>query len=160
MRWGTGHDRDRDALDRCFRFGPSGDEVVSECSAAFVRSNASTGSDSATTAFDQTTSTTEAPSYTRVPTDFKLDVVTLRKQCFGSAGCNVSYRVQIKYLGAKLPDATKTFDVVYNVTGAESPVTNHFTVTGSIISSPSEESTSTTSDGAVLVATPTSVLPG
>ncbi len=106
-----------------------------------------------------TTTTTDAPAYTPGPSDFKLDVVTLSKQCFGSAGCNVTYRIQVTYTGPETPDPTRTFDVIYNVTGAESTITNHFTVTGTSVSTQASEFTSTNSDGAVLVATATSVLP-
>lgn len=53
-----------------------------------------------------------------------------RKKCFGSAGCNINYHIDMEYKGAKLDDS-KTYRVTYEVTGVEDgPAVNTFEVTG------------------------------
>src|SRR5262245_38709860 len=47
----------------------------------------------------------EAPEpryYTPTEIDFKLTVKITRKKCFGSAGCNVTYHVNLAYAGDAL----------------------------------------------------------
>ncbi|GAA2759990.1 hypothetical protein [Actinopolymorpha rutila] len=53
------------------------------------------------------------PGYSPVAEDFKLTLRTLKKACFGSAGCNISYRVDMGYLGTETPDASVTYEVTY-----------------------------------------------
>ena len=60
--------------------------------------------------------------------DFKLTVKTLSKNCFGSAGCNVTYRVVPTYIGTG--DA-KNLEVTYEVLGGDSGATvATFTIDG------------------------------
>jgi hypothetical protein len=54
----------------------------------------------------------KAGPYKPVPTDFNNNVITLAQDCFGSAGCNVSYRVEVSYVGAQPPDPSKTFKMI------------------------------------------------
>ena len=82
-----------------------------------------------------------------------------RKQCFGDAGCDLTYRISVNYVGAQTPDPTKTFTVTYNVTGGDSVATNHFSITGTQVSVPSEEIIQTPPNP-TLTATPTNVLEG
>lgn len=90
--------------------------------------------------------------------DFKLTVKTLGKQCFGSAGCNVSYRILVAYSGDEL-DPSVSYDVVYEVRGGEDgPVTNTLTVTGDTSSVQEEESVSTKNRSAKLTVVVTDVL--
>jgi hypothetical protein len=91
--------------------------------------------------------TPEAPSestYTApAATDFKLTLKVLSKQCFGSAGCNLTYRILVSYAGPTLNPAT-TYDVLYTVKGGEDgPITNTLKVTGDQSSVDEEESAST-----------------
>jgi hypothetical protein len=101
--------------------------------------------------------TTTASTYdTPEPSDFELTVKTLSKQCFGSAGCSLTYRIQAGWDGTYDPD--KTYEVVYEVQGDESgPQTNNFTVTGDKYQVEQEESASTRSAGVKLTARVTSV---
>jgi hypothetical protein len=84
-------------------------------------------------------------------------VKTLSKQCFGSAGCNVTYRIEVGYDGPPL-DPSNTAEVVYEVRGGEDgPQINTFTVEGDQSSVDREESISTSSAGRKLTAVVTSV---
>jgi len=106
--------------------------------------------------------TTEAPPPPPVepkPADFTIPLKILSKQCFGSAGCNVTFRIAPAYSGPALP-VDKTYRVIYTVSGDESgPQTNSFTLTGEQAEYQSEESASTRSAGVALVAKVTEVLP-
>ena len=75
--------------------------------------------------------TAAAPSYpTPKPSDFKLKVKMLDKQCFGSAGCNVQFRVSdLTYSGSGLdPDAT--YELSYKFKGLEDPMIGTFELEG------------------------------
>lgn len=41
------------------------------------------------------------------------------KQCFGSAGCNVRYRVSLTVKGTQMPAETDSYEVTYEVRGGE-----------------------------------------
>jgi hypothetical protein len=106
-----------------------------------------------------------APStYSRIPaplpspSDFTIGVKVLEKKCFGSAGCNVSYRIEPQYTGVRSLDGN-TFIVIYEVTGGEDgPQINNFEVGGDgTVSYQKEESLSTSSSGATLTAKATSI---
>ncbi len=92
------------------------------------------------------------------PADFVISIKILRKQCFGSAGCNVTYQIDPQYTGAT-PLKGRTLMVVYEVAGGEdSPQINNFTVRGDGSASfPKEERTGTSSSGATLKAKVTSI---
>jgi len=99
------------------------------------------------------------PVITPAPADFELTVKELSKQCFGSAGCSLTFRVHIAYGGLPLPD-DKEYTVIYTVTGDESgPQKNTFTLRGDQVEYPSEEFASTRSSAVKLVAKVTEVLP-
>ena len=100
--------------------------------------------------------TTSGP-YTPIPTDFALSVITLEQSCFGSAGCNVNYRIEVAYVGAQTPAKNKSFQVVYEVTGTEDAQIGSFELKGLRYSTPSEDFVSTPSNP-VLAATVTSVI--
>lgn len=101
----------------------------------------------------------EQPKVTApVAKDFKLSVKILRKKCFGSAGCNVDYRIDVTFAGDPLALAEgRTYEVTYEVKGAEDLITNTFEITGESASVEAEESTSTTSSAKKLTAVATSV---
>jgi hypothetical protein len=98
------------------------------------------------------------PTTEPAPADFVLSVTTLERTCFGSAGCNVTYRLVPGYVGPGLTDG-QSFTVVYEVAGGEDgPQINSFTMRGTNIEYDSEESLQTTSPKAVLTAKVTEVL--
>ncbi|MEU4383442.1 hypothetical protein [Micromonospora echinofusca] len=99
-----------------------------------------------------------APTYgTPTKNDFKLKVKVLRKQCFGSAGCNITYRIDVTYIGDVSLDPSKTYEVTYQVKGAEDPVINTFEVSGDSASVQQEEMASTKRSGDKLTAVVTDV---
>lgn len=99
----------------------------------------------------------ETSPYVPVPSDFDLTVKIRSKQCFGSAGCNITFRILVAYSGPPL-DPSITYDVTYRVTGDESgPQINTLQVTGDQSSVDAEEIASTSSSSVKLVATPISV---
>lgn len=63
------------------------------------------------------------------PEDFEIDLTVLSEQCFGSAGCNVTFRITPTYVGSGAIDEVQA-TVIYEVTGAESPITNSFELLG------------------------------
>lgn len=92
------------------------------------------------------------------PDDFELEVKVLKKQCFGTAGCNITYRIDPTYTGTGYADDVK-WRVIYEVTGVEDgPQINSFTLLGEQIEYTSEESASTSSSSAKLRAKVTEVL--
>lgn len=91
--------------------------------------------------------------YTPVAGDFSLAIRVLSKQCFGTAGCQITYTVVPTYRGPRALDTDHTYRVVYIVTGDESgPITNNFSITGTSAEMPTEENASTASSAVVLVA--------
>lgn len=92
------------------------------------------------------------------PADFKIRVKILEKQCFGSAGCLVTYQIDPTYEGtAETPD-DRTISVIYEVRGGEDgPQINTFTITGDTAEFDAEESISTTSSSQKLTAKATEV---
>jgi hypothetical protein len=48
----------------------------------------------------EVTTTAATIDDTPEPSDFELTVKTLSKQCFGSAGCNITYRIQSGWDGS------------------------------------------------------------
>lgn len=103
----------------------------------------------------------EGPTYA-VPNaaDFKVTVKILEKQCFGSAGCNITYRISPNYLGAPL-DPSVTWLVTYEVSGVEDgPQVNTFEVTGDEARFDAEETASTATSKAKLTVKVTEILRG
>ena len=107
----------------------------------------------------ETTTEPPAPVFgTPTKADFKLAVKTLTKKCFGSAGCNVTYRILVSYSGPALDPAT-TYEVLYQVKGGEDgPVDNKLTVTGDQSSVDEEEMIQTKSSKTKLTVVVTDVL--
>lgn len=81
----------------------------------------------------------EEPPPLPSPEDFAIELRILSKQCFGSAGCNVSYSIEPVYLGSEpLDDVSAT--VTYEVLGGDSgPQINSFTLDGDTITYREEE---------------------
>ncbi|MGC4749678.1 hypothetical protein ACLQ28_29080 [Micromonospora sp. DT201] len=121
------------------------------------RPSASTPTSAAAPTTAPATTAPAAPAYdTPTKGDFKLAVKTLRKQCFGSAGCNITYRIDVTYNGDGL-DPSGTYEVTYEVRGAEDPIINTFEVTGDSASVQQEETASTKRSGDKLTAVVTDV---
>lgn len=90
------------------------------------------------------------------PSDFKLSIRILEKKCFGSAGCNITYRINPAYTGPSLAD-DQELTVTYKVTGGDDPQINSFEMVGTEASFDSKEFISTPSSGSKLKATVTDV---
>jgi len=87
--------------------------------------------------------------------DFTLTIKVLEKQCFGSAGCNVTFRIDPKYNGTA--DSSNT-EVTYEVLGAEDEIINTFTIdSAGTASFDSNEFASTSSSSKTLTAKVTDV---
>jgi hypothetical protein len=71
-----------------------------------------------------------APTYrTPKPSDFRLTVKNTSKHCFGSAGCNIRYRVKVALKNGVSFDPDMTYDVTFDVLGGEDgPVTGTFSL--------------------------------
>jgi hypothetical protein len=74
-----------------------------------------------------TTSTTAAPRVMPRASDFTLNLVELSRHCFGSAGCNVTYRIVPTYTGTGNTD-TMSFTMLYEVLGGEASQTGSIKV--------------------------------
>jgi hypothetical protein len=87
--------------------------------------------------------TPSAAAYVPKAADYHLTLTTLERECYGDVGCNVTYRVAVKYTGPDL-DPTATYEVRYRVTGGDSgPVDNRLTTTGDVATTDAEEYIST-----------------
>ncbi len=81
-----------------------------------------------TTETPTTTSTTRATTTTTRPTtttfvlpslsEFEVELVIVNKECFGSAGCNVTFQPVLYYDGPDIPDDVE-YRLVYEVRGGE-----------------------------------------
>lgn len=93
-----------------------------------------------------------------VPADFTLTVNELSRKCFGSAGCNVSFSIELENVGAHEFDPSKSYRIVYTVNGTEDPYTNNLTITGDRYSYDSEEFAQVKNKSTKLTATVTSIV--
>lgn len=126
-------------------------------SAVTVTSTTTADASAAAASSSAPAATSEAAGYTPKPADFHLTLKILKKECFGSAGCNVEYRVTVDYKGQPVADGT-TYEVTYNVTGGQDgTVTNTFTADNATISVESSEMIQTASSSTKLRVKATSV---
>jgi hypothetical protein len=137
--------------------------------AAFVIACGASGSDepapgnkqkpvSAATTAEEPPVAEPPPPVKPLASDFMLKVITLSKQCFGSAGCNVTYRIEVGYGGLPLAE-DEEYTVTYAVTGPEGgPQVNNFKLRGDQVEYQPEEFASTPSSKTVLTAKVTQVL--
>lgn len=133
----------------------TGDELESanQASLLFVQAYCPQQKDSLETAIDD-----PQPQYAvPVKSDFSLAVKTLRKKCFGRAGCNIDYRIELTSNTLEDFDPDITYDVTYKVTGGDDTSINTLEVTGDSYSYDQEESLSTLSSSAKLRAVVTDV---
>ncbi|MER5336775.1 hypothetical protein [Micromonospora sp. NPDC002717] len=135
----------------------SGDEPVADKTATSAAPQAHPAT-SAPAPTAPATTAPPAPAYgTPTKSDFKLKVKILKKQCFGSAGCNITYRIDVTYTGDVDLDPSKTYEVTYQVKGAEDPIINTFEVSGDSASVQQEEMAGTKRSGDKLTAVVTDV---
>ncbi|MDQ3788185.1 MAG: hypothetical protein M3422_13210 [Actinomycetota bacterium] len=109
----------------------------------------------------ETTTGTTTTTFTRLPyvprpEDFELEVQVLEQHCYGSAGCNVTFRLAVAYNGDTIYDDEGPYTVVYSVTGTDDPFVSRFTLLSQYEFEASEEFVSTP-PGAKLTATVTQV---
>lgn len=83
--------------------------------------------------------TAEAPAKVKPKvSDFKLTPKVIDKDCFGSAGCNVTLRVDMEITGP-VPSDDTSWLVVYEIHGVEDgPQVGNLTLTGSTFESAEE----------------------
>lgn len=58
------------------------------------------------------------------PKDFKISLAILEKQCHDPAGCSISYRITLSYVGSQRLPAKGVTEVTYLVSGGVGPITN------------------------------------
>ncbi|MGA7050815.1 MAG: hypothetical protein WBZ37_05990 [Mycobacterium sp.] len=82
----------------------------------------------ATSSAGYTATTTADTAALPNPSDFKVKVTVIKQDCYGTAGCNVTFVIEPSYVGFKtLPK--RTFRVLFTITGGGSPKSDSFTVT-------------------------------
>jgi hypothetical protein len=102
--------------------------------------------------------TTEPPAPVR-PRDFAVAISVVEKECFGSAGCVLTYRVSPRHIGAApLPLDGVALTVVFRVLGGGDEQIDSFTVLDGTIEAPEEKTVQTPSSAARLTARVTQVL--
>lgn len=90
--------------------------------------------------------TSEDTPVTPEPDDFYLILKTTQRQCFGSAGCNVTVEPRLTYIGLDDLDPDATYSVTYKIHGDESgPIieTMELTDGGTLTYHPTQVSTAT-----------------
>lgn len=96
---------------------------------------------------------------TPVPGDFTLTVVELSRKCFGSAGCNVTFSIQLANVSGNTFDPAKSYKIVYAINEAEDTYSNNLTITGTQYSYRSEEFVQVKNKSTKLTATITAIVP-
>lgn len=84
--------------------------------------------------------------------DFELTLNVLEQECFGSAGCNVTVRVEVGFSFVGELDPDTTYEVTYEILGGEDPKINTLTIEGDEYSVEDGERISTESGDAELTA--------
>jgi hypothetical protein len=75
------------------------------------------------------TTTTEAAPDPLAPEDIVVEVVVLSQHCFGEAGCNVEFDLDVNTV--KAIEKGESYKITYEVTGTDSdPYIDTFTITG------------------------------
>lgn len=106
-----------------------------------------------TAAATNPTTTATAPYDDPRPEDFTIEVIVLSESCFGSAGCNVTYEIEVGWL-VRL-DPSVTYQLTYEVTGSEYGTSiDTVEITGEEYVPPFEAITSTPNADVDLTATP------
>ncbi len=109
----------------------------------------------------QATADAEGPTHPGLlpsPEHFRLDVIVVEQECFGSAGCRVVYTLKPIYVGPGSLSGT-SFTVVFLISGGEEPQVGHFTVTNGTATVDHETMIHTSSASSILTETATQILP-
>lgn len=103
-------------------------------------------SDTPTSSAPTTPEEPPSPVYDAPAKDnLELDVKVLTKSCFGSAGCNLTYRVHLSESEGVSFDPDTTYDITYKILGGEDPQINTLQLTGDNYEVTQEEFISTPS---------------
>lgn len=101
----------------------------------------------------------EEPSYEPTADDFSVALSVKERKCFGSAGCNVTYRVEPNYNAVQTPEGT--WEITYEVRGIEDgPQIQTFTLTDDSFSFQPEITVQTTTASDEAKAEVTNVVEG
>lgn len=91
------------------------------------------------------------------PRNLKIGIRTRQKECFGSAGCNVTVQIVPEYVGTQ-DVSSGSWEITYEIRGAEdSPQIETMTLENGTFSFPEEQSLSTRSSSSKLTAVATEV---
>lgn len=103
--------------------------------------------------------TSDAPAnYRPSKSDWTVQTKVTSKECFGSAGCNVTVGIHPQYVGSADLPTTGTIEVTYELTGTQDPLVDTFTVTnGDEVSYTKSQNVQTKTSGAKIGAKVTSV---
>jgi hypothetical protein len=93
------------------------------------------------------------------PTDFTVSLTITAKDCFGSAGCNVTYRPDLTWNGIDPMDTTQNYEIVYEVLGGQDGSQVESITTDGEKFSITEQVVQTASSATKLTAKVTQVLP-
>lgn len=104
-----------------------------------------------------TTEPSEAAA-TPVKADFEVAIKVKSKQCFGSAGCNITWEPRLTYTGPDIPDSD-SYDITFVVRGGDDGDQIETINTTGRHYTPEEYMTSTRSSAVQLTATVTEVSP-
>lgn len=74
-----------------------------------------------------------------VAESFQVTVKVVRRKCFGSAGCNVTFKIELSQVRGGTLDPDVTYELTYEVRGGKDPFTDTITVLGSHYEIPDEE---------------------
>jgi hypothetical protein len=99
----------------------------------------------------------EPAYYEPTPEDYLLTIKVLEQSCFGSAGCNVRFRIEVTSLYIDEVDPTATYELTYEIQGGEDTRINTLEITGDRYSVDEQEMVSTPSEDTELVAVVTEV---
>jgi hypothetical protein len=87
---------------------------------------------------DPTTAAPSVPTVTPGKGDFDLKAKITDKQCFGSAGCSLEFKIEVTYTGDPL-DEDVTWQITYEATGVDDgPIIGTFELTGTKYDQPTE----------------------
>ena len=102
----------------------------------------------------------KASYHVPVAADFTLEVKVLDKSCFGSAGCNITYRVDATYNADSGPmNPSITYELTYELQGTKDPKVATMRVTGDKYEREERDIVQTRSSGTTLKAVITSITP-
>jgi hypothetical protein len=106
-----------------------------------------------------TPTTTAPPLPLPTPDEFKINVIVIKQDCFGSAGCNVQYEINPDYTGPSAQLKNRSLRIIYQINGGDNPKTASFTVVNGTAHYDKSGFISTVSADVNITATATQVIP-